>query len=674
MSAPDFPAPQPVATAAGRVADRLLSSARAPWRTWRRRQAVLTSALALAAALLAAAVALPGTSGAPRGAGGAAAVVLVLLAVGAAPLLLPGARVGRGPAASAGAAGLVLAALALGALADGAAPAALGVVLAGLVAVLVVAHRAPGPLLTAAATAALGPQVLAALGLPGAPGGLAPVAGAVGALAAAVLVARAAAARRTGTATGGAPGPRGPELVTAPDRDSLRDLLVAHLLAHPGQGLALLLVGLVPSEGRDGAGTCADELLRAVTTRTAGAVRDGDVVVRLPEGELAVLVTGGTAESARRVGERVRAALSSGVVVGGALVDLETSIGAGAGATTAAAADGLMADDAAADRRGALAGAARCADRLLAEVDAALEVARGTGTGVAVVDPGEREGARLADLAQLRADLQRALADDAGFPFRLCWRPRFDVRGGRWTTATAELEWAGASGAGRPPQELAAGTTMAPDLFQLLLRQSLRAVVAWRAAGVPVQAAVRVPGEALGRPGLVDLVTGSLAETGAQPADLRLLVEDDDVAADPSAAAVALARLAVLGAPASVTGLGANRSSVAGLGALPVDEVVVDARLVASLRAGHEADARLVRAVVGLGHGLGLRVVAAGVDDAGVHRAAVALGCDAVEGEHVGARAGSSAVAGLVLGGQGADLLAPARRPSLPAPRRHPGA
>jgi len=673
VSALDSTAPRPAASPLGRVADRLLSPSQVPWRTWRRRQAVLTSALALSAAALLA-VAPAGGSSAPRVAGGAAALVLVLLAVGAAPLLVPAAPVRRGLAAAAGAAGLVVAALALHALVGVSRPAALGVVHALLVAGLVAAHRAPGPVVAAAAAAALGRPALDALGLPDAVDGHALAVGAVGALAAAVLVARAVVARRPaagsdrasreGTGRDAAGAADGPELVAAADRDDLRDLLVAHLLAHPGRGLALLLVGLVPAEGRDGAGTCADELLRAVTTRTAGAVRDGDVVVRLPEGELAVLVTGGTAESARRVGERVRAALSSGVAVAGALVDLDASVGAGG------AEPGRPQDAVAAGARDAHEAAARCADRLLAEVDAALEVARGTGTGVAVVDPGEREGARLAELAQLRTDLHRALADDEDAPFLLRWRPRFDVRTGRWTTATAELAWTGGT---RSPHALVAGTTLAPELLQLQLRRALRAVVAWRAAGVHVQAAVRVPGEALGRPGLVDLVAGALLETGADAAGLRLLVEDDDVAADPSAAAVAVARLAVLGVPASVTGLGASRSSVAGLGALPVDEVVVDARLVASLGGGHEADARLVRAVVGLGHGLGLRVVAAGVDDVAVHRAAVALGCDAVEGEHVGASAGSSSVADLVLGGEGGDLLAPARRPSLPAPRRAPG-
>jgi len=666
VSAPSPSAPQAAATAHGRVLDRLLFPPRAPWRTWRRRQAVLTSAVALHAAALAAAAALAGGADAPAGA--AAALVLGLLAVGAAPLLAPGARVGRPVAACAGAAGLVVAALALAAVLAGALPPALGAAHALLVAVVVAAHRAPGPVVAAAVATAVGSPALEALGLPGRAGGHAGVAGVVvvAALAAAVVGARAA-ARRTPVARGGAVPAQGPQVLAAVDREDLRGLLVAHLLARPGQGLALLLVSLEPEEGRDGAGTCADELLRAVTTRTAGAVREDDVVVRLPDGELAVLVTGGTAESARRVGDRVRDVLSSGVVVAGALVDLDASVGAGAGEVVPSA----PADLVAAERPDAPDVAARRADRLLAEVDAALEVARGTGTGVAVVDPGEREGARLAELAQLRTDLRRALAEDEGVPFHLRWRPRFDVRAGRWTTATAELAWTGGA---RSPHAVAAGTALAPELLQLELRGALRAVVAWRAAGVRVQAAVRVPGEALGRPGLVDLVTDALAETGADAAGLRLLVEDDDVAADPSAAAVALARLAVLGVPASVTGLGASRSSVAALGTLPVDEVVVESRLVASLGAGHEADARLVRAVVGLGHGLGLRVVAAGVDDAAVHRAAVALGCDAVEGEHVGASTGSSTVTGLVLRGEGGDLLAPARRPSLPAPRRAPGA
>lgn len=146
----------------------------------------------------------------------------------------------------------------------------------------------------------------------------------------AALLRRHPAARPRPRAAGTPPRGGGPAVVTAPDRAALHLLLATHLLEHPGRPLALLLVDLLPADGRDGAGDDSEDLLRAVTGRAADAVRDRDVLVRLPGGRLAVLVVGGTASSARRVGERVRAALQAGVVVGGALVDVDASVGSGA--------------------------------------------------------------------------------------------------------------------------------------------------------------------------------------------------------------------------------------------------------------------------------------------------------------------------------------------------------
>ncbi|MEJ5914344.1 EAL domain-containing protein [Pseudokineococcus sp. 1T1Z-3] len=638
-----------------------------PAARWRRRQAVLALVLAVHAALLDGASALVGDVADPVLVA-VAAVVMVLLAVAAAPLLAPGLRVPRTVAAAAVGAGLAASALALGAAAAHL-PSTLTTAHLLLVVVLVSLHRSPVPVVAVLLTALGGRLTALALVLP-APGA-AETAAEVVALAAAGSVALVSWRSEVRAATTSGP------LVRSTDRDGLRALLVEHLRERSGEPLALLLVGLVAAEGRDGAGAEADDLLHAVTTRAAGAVRDGDVLVRLPDGHLAVLLPGGSAASARLVGERVRDALVDGVVVAGALLDVDASVGAGG------APDGAGGRRRALSRRTGDVHALATADRLLAQVDAALEVARDTGTGVAVVDPDEREGARLADLAVLRDQLRGALeatvpAVPAGAAggLALRWAPRFDVRAGRWTSAVARLAWEDdaapdASGRRRPsPLDLAAGTTLAPEAMTVLLVRALEATVAWRSTGVRVQAAVAVPAEALGRPGLVDLVDAALAEAGADPADLRLLVADADVVADPGSAATAVTRLAALGVAVSVTDVGASRSSVAALGALPTDEVVVDAALVGALATGDTEQTRLVRAVVGLGHGLGLRVVAAGVDQEQTHRAATALGCDAVQGAHVGVETTADGIAALVLGSRGGQLLAPARRPGLPSPRR----
>lgn len=122
---------------------------------------------------------------------------------------------------------------------------------------------------------------------------------------------------------------------------------------------------------------------------------------------------------------------------------------------------------------------------------------------------------------------------------------------------------------------------------------------------------------------------------GVAGGDLRLEVTESAVMADPARAGLVLARLAATGLGISVDDYGTGCSSLAYLKRLPIDELKIDRAFVRHL-VMDEADRTIVASTIGLGHSLGLRVIAEGVEDQATWEALAALGCDAVQGYHLG--------------------------------------
>ena len=102
---------------------------------------------------------------------------------------------------------------------------------------------------------------------------------------------------------------------------------------------------------------------------------------------------------------------------------------------------------------------------------------------------------------------------------------------------------------------------------------------------------------------------------------------------DPDRSLVTLTRLAQLGVGLSVDDYGTGYSSLANLRRLPIDELKIDRSFVSPMLSD-ESDLIIVRSTINLGHDLGLKVVAEGVEDeATLHRLA-GLGCDLAQGYH----------------------------------------
>ena len=125
-------------------------------------------------------------------------------------------------------------------------------------------------------------------------------------------------------------------------------------------------------------------------------------------------------------------------------------------------------------------------------------------------------------------------------------------------------------------------------------------------------------------------MAGALADTGTDPDRLCLEVTERALAANPASAATTLKRLSALGVHVSVDDFGTGYSSLASLQYLPLSSLKIDRSFVARLDLDPSDDAMV--AVIGLGHTLGLTVIAEGVETPRQLAKLDQLGCDYAQG------------------------------------------
>ena len=396
-------------------------------------------------------------------------------------------------------------------------------------------------------------------------------------------------------------------LTGLPNRRRLETRLGELLEERPDASTALLLVGLDRfKQVNDSLGHgVGDELLRQVGSRLAAAAGPEALVARVEGDEFAV-VSRTTAAGAEALARRLLDAVDREHVVDGAGLRVDASIGI------------ALAPEHAADVRGLLLGA----DTALAEAKAAHT----TVETVSAESSAERREA-LALAEHVAGALDR---DD----FVLAYQPVVELSSGATRAVEVVVQWR------HPQRGLLPAAQFLPFVEQAGLARRLTARVLavalderrrWLARGVEVPFAVN-----LGVPDLLDIrlpydVARALADNHASAGALAFEVAEDVLATDEARALRSLERLRRLGAPVAVDGYGGGRSSLAYLRRLPVDELKLDASLVARA-ADSDRDAAVLGSAVQLGRSLGLCVTALGVDSPQLARVAARAGCERAQG------------------------------------------
>jgi diguanylate cyclase (GGDEF)-like protein len=350
-----------------------------------------------------------------------------------------------------------------------------------------------------------------------------------------------------------------------------------------------------------------DLLLKRVGARLEEVVRPGDVVGRLGGDEFVVVLRDLPDEAAAvEVAERIDRALR----VPFAVDDLAIEAGVSIGIATF-------------PREGTDVAA------LLRHADIAMYHAKRNHLAYAIYDP-QHDHHSPAQLA-LAADLRRALDGDEIEPY---YQLQVDLADGSVPSVEALARWRHPTLGLLGPAafvELAEGTGLIRALTLEVLDRALRDRLRWLEAGIDVAVAVNVSVRTLLDRSFPAAVAGCLAANGTDPRRLKLEITEGTIMADPAVATSVLRELDAMGVTLSIDDYGTGYSSLAYLRELPVLELKIDRSFIARMVAD-ESSALIVRSTIELGHNLGLRVIAEGVEDPQTLERLRLLRCDGAQG------------------------------------------
>jgi EAL domain-containing protein (putative c-di-GMP-specific phosphodiesterase class I) len=211
-----------------------------------------------------------------------------------------------------------------------------------------------------------------------------------------------------------------------------------------------------------------------------------------------------------------------------------------------------------------------------------------------------------------------------------------------------------------PPSDfipLAEESGLIVAMGEWILREACREAASWPK---PLQIAVNLSPAQFMHGDVVGLVHSILLETGLSPGRLELEITEGVLIEDFDRGLALLRRLKALGVRISMDDFGSGYSSLSYLQAFPFDKIKIDRAFVMNLGRNPQS-AAIVRAVIDLGHGLEMSIVAEGVETQEQLVFLADEGCDAVQGYFLGRPLPIGQYPGLV-GRSTADVVEPARK------------
>ena len=354
-----------------------------------------------------------------------------------------------------------------------------------------------------------------------------------------------------------------------------------------------------------------DRVLQEVAVRLERALAGSGLLARVGGDEFAVMVTDVGGDGAMRIAERLGAGLEEPFGIEAVSVQLSSSVGVAVAPSDAGDSAALVA----------------CADL-------AMYRAKLTGSGSARYDRSIDGGADRLTLADELSD-----AIDSG-RLTLHYQPQLDLHRREVTAVEALVRWQHPTLGLIPPLTflpLAEEAGLMPKVTRWVLDAALAQCAAWWTTGVTPRVSVNVAVGDLLDPGFAQLIAARLHAHRLPAAALQIEITETSIIEEFDRARTAVARVRELGVQVSIDDFGAGFTSLAYLNQLDVGELKLDRRFIAPLADGTRSrDSELVRAMVDLGHALGLQVVAEGVEDDAALELLGLLGCDVGQGYGIG--------------------------------------
>jgi diguanylate cyclase (GGDEF)-like protein len=354
-----------------------------------------------------------------------------------------------------------------------------------------------------------------------------------------------------------------------------------------------------------------DDILRQVAQRLRAALRDSDTLARLGGDEFAILMP--AVPSGERAGERVAAKVLGCFEHPFHCGDRELFLNASVGIA-------LYPEH------------GEDVNELLSHADIAMYRAKRSEGHYSFYSAEGQPG----DAQQLRFSGQLRHALDRN-EFELHYQPKIDMLDRQVCGVEALLRWQ------HPQQGLVKPAHFLPIAEQIglmspitswVLVTALRQCKAWRDIGIHMPVSVNVSARAFQNPRLLERIQWALGQAGVDGDCLEIEITEDTLMADIARGTETLTSLHALGVAVAVDDFGTGYSSLSYLRRLPINTLKIDKSFLADM-ANNGNDAMIIRSIIDLGHNLGFRVVAEGVEDARAWDLLTELGCDAVQGYHI---------------------------------------
>ncbi len=401
-------------------------------------------------------------------------------------------------------------------------------------------------------------------------------------------------------------------LTGLPNRSLLRDRLQERMAAAgPEQPLAILLVDL--DRFQDVNDTLGHEegdlLIRGVAERFEALIGAVGTLSRIGGDEFAALLPHADEGQAVAIARSLQEALKRPFRLGGQDVAVTASIG-----ITLYPQHGDS------------------VTQLLKHADAAMYAAKRSRNDVRVYDEtySECTSGRLSLVSDLQAALERQ-------EFELHYQPKVALATGTIVGFEALARWPHGQRGFVPPDMFISAMEQTGLIYEFscwALRTALDQCARWRRLGWDIQVAVNLPVTVILEPRFLgELHKASARQAGAE--GLIFEITESIFLSDYERLTGLLDEIRKLGVSLSIDDFGTGHSSLSRLRKLPVSELKIDRAFVMDMEKNQD-DLVIVESTIRLAHNLGLDVVAEGVENARILKHLTRLGCDMVQGYHVG--------------------------------------
>jgi len=356
-----------------------------------------------------------------------------------------------------------------------------------------------------------------------------------------------------------------------------------------------------------------DGLLRSVSRRLLQAVGGNDTVSRLGGDEFTVILTGvtgvtGAADVARRIDERLMPLVREPHEIGGVTLQVSCSVGVA-----------LYPDD------------GHDIDTLMQNADAAMYQAKAAGRNLVKFFSPE-----MAELARYRLTLEACLRTAIERrELRLAYQPCVDARTGELLAVEGLLRWNSPQiGSVAPGQfiPVAEETQLIIPLGAWVIDEACRQIAQWRDEDqLDMRVSINLSAIQLRAPDLVATLANSLVAHRVSPELLELEITETVLMDSAENYLAAIKAIRALGVKLSLDDFGTGYSSLSYLNRFPLDRLKIDRAFVHDML-DEPADLAIIKAIIELGHELGLRVVAEGVESEHEAQILRSIGCDELQG------------------------------------------